>query len=159
MTPQDFWRFAEGYLDLPYIFGADGPTSFDCSGLAQFLLAHLALDPPGDQNADTLYRHFSDPQNGVPVGLSDAHCGTLVFYGKPSRVGHIAVCLTPTLMIEAGGGGPETISVEIAKKTKAKVRVRPIRRRPDIVGLRRPVRLPWGHAAPDPEIAAGLETR
>ena len=157
MTPQDLWEFAKPHLGAPYIWGADGPSAFDCSGFAQFLLAHLALDPKGDQTSNGLYQYFSDPKNGTAVSLADAHCGTLVFYGTPKSVGHIAMCLTPTLMIEAGGGGSETITVEIARKQGAKVRVRPILRRHDVVGFRRPVHLPWPSTAPDPILPDGIE--
>ncbi|MQT12604.1 C40 family peptidase [Segnochrobactrum spirostomi] len=159
-TPQDFYDHLKPFLGLPYIWGADGPSAFDCSGFAQMALASLGLDPSGDQSADGLYRHFSDRRNGTPVlSRADVHCGTIVFYGTQRRVGHIAICLNPTLMIEAGGGGSETISVAIARATGAKVRVRRIDRRHDIVGFRRPTGLPWANNAVDPELPPGIETQ
>jgi lysozyme len=141
---EEFIEYCKQHIGKPYIWGADGPDSFDCSGLAQALLAWVGLDPPGDQTANGLYRHFKIPDNGVPVAI--AECGCLVFYGKPSRVGHVAVCLDDKDMIEAGGGGPETTTIEIAVQHKAEVRTRPINRRSDLVALIRPRHLPWAES-------------
>ena len=145
MQPDDFERFARSFLGVPYIWGADGPDAFDCSGYVQTLLARLALDPPGDQTADALYRHFARPGFGQAVSVPDLGC--LVFYGKPSRIGHVAMCLNGSEMIEAGGGGPETTTVAIAREEGAEVRVRPITRRRDLVAVVRPVGLPWPASA------------
>jgi len=141
MQPEDFVEYCKQYLGLPYIWGANGPDAFDCSGFAQVVLARISLDPPGDQTANDLYRYFSNPQHGQPVAT--AECGCLVFYGKPARVGHVAICIDAENMIEAGGGGPETTSVAIARRQKAEVRIRPITRRKDIVSIIRPRHLPW----------------
>lgn len=141
MTPEDFIAFCKTFLGLPYIWGADGPDAYDCSGLAQVLLARLGLDPVGDQTAHDLYRHFQKPGHGSSVSIAD--CGCLAFYGKPRRIGHIAICLDAQNMIEAGGGGSETTTVERAREQGAKVRIRPIKRRSDLVALIRPAGLPW----------------
>lgn len=141
MQCTEFDAFARTFLGRPYIWGADGPDSFDCSGFAQTLLGRIGIDPPGDQTADGLFRHFSQPSHGTAT--LEASCGCLVFYGKPSRIGHVAICLDSVNMIEAGGGGSETTSIAIATAQGAEVRIRPIRRRRDIVAIIRPLRLPW----------------
>jgi lysozyme len=152
MQREEFTDYCRQHLGKPYIWGANGPESFDCSGLAQTLLARIGLDPPGDQTANDLFRYFSAPEKGRPVGT--AECGCLVFYGKPSRVGHVAICFDDKDMIEAGGGGPETTTVEIARQEHAEVRIRPITRRSDIVAIIRPHNLPW--LAPSVATAAPL---
>ncbi|MCU0588484.1 MAG: NlpC/P60 family protein [Syntrophobacteraceae bacterium] len=144
MTRVDFIEYCKEHLGKPYIWGSNGPDSFDCSGFAQVVLARLGLDPPGDQTANDIFRHFSRPDVGEPV--STPECACLVFYGKPARVGHVAICLNDSEMIEAGGGGPETTTVEKARKEGAEVRIRPIRRRSDIVAVIRPRNLPWSRS-------------
>ena len=141
MLANEFISFCKQYLGRPYIWGGSGPDVFDCSGYVQVVLARIGLDPPGDQTANDLYRYFTDPRKGVAVATPK--CGCLVFYGKPSKIGHVAICIDDTNMIEAGGGGSETISIDIARKQKAEVRVRPIDRRPDIVSIIQPLNLPW----------------
>jgi len=142
MTAAEFIAYCKTHLGKPYIWGANGPDTFDCSGFAQFVLGEIGLDDPKeDLAADGLYRRFKQSQNGtvIPKGL----CGALVFYGIPNRVTHVAVCLDDINMIEAGGGGPKTKTVEIARKQKAEVRIKLINRRKDIVAIVLPKNLPW----------------
>lgn len=141
MTANEFIDYCKTHLCKPYIWGKDGPDTFDCSGFAQFVLEKIRLDPKGDQTAHTLYDHFKQIKNGtvVPKG----QCGALVFYGIPNRVTHVAVCIDEINMIEAGGGGEKTKTVEIARKQKAEVRIKPINRRKDIVAIVLPKHLPW----------------
>lgn len=142
MTPQDFIDYGKTFIGLPYIWGADGPDAYDCSGLVQKLLAYVALDPPGDQTADGLYQYFKGDNRAVPVTQAEAQCGTLVFFGKPSRVGHVAICLDNTFMIEAGKGGPDTTTVAQARARHAEVMISAINRRTDIVAFLTPADLP-----------------
>jgi hypothetical protein len=143
-----FRAFCRSLLGKPYIWGADGPNAFDCSGLAQALLARLQLDPQGDQTADAIYRHFRDPANGSPVhGHADLGC--LAFFGSPHRIGHVGVCLDRRDMIEAAKGGPEITTVEAALAHGAAVAVNPITRRRDLVAVLRPNGLPWAYRAGD----------
>jgi cell wall-associated NlpC family hydrolase len=140
MTPQEFRSFCDSTLELPYVWGADGPDQFDCSGLVQHLLSRLGLDPPEDQSAFGLYRHFK--QDGVAEATATPRLGTLLFFGTETRVSHVALALDGEQMIEAGGGGPECMSPEIARSIGAKVRIRPIAGRKYLVGALTP-RLPW----------------
>ena len=138
----DFVAFCRTFVGKPYIWGADGPDAYDCSGLVQALLARIGLDPAGDQTADALYRWFSQPGKGSRI-VGAPSLGCLVFYGTPRRIGHVAMCLDATTMIEAGGGGPEITSVEIAREHKAQVREERIDRRKDLVAVIAPAGLPW----------------
>ncbi|MCE5245081.1 MAG: GH25 family lysozyme [Syntrophobacteraceae bacterium] len=146
MQKEEFITLCKRQLHKPYVWGTDGPDTFDCSGLAQFFLALVGLDPPGDQTASDLYRHFSTSRNGRPVAT--AECGCLVFYGRHSKVGHVGICLDEKEMIEAGGGGPEITSVALAKQHNAEVRIANINRRDDIVAIIRPNMLPWSGEQP-----------
>ncbi len=64
----------------PYVYGAAGPDSFDCSGLTMFSWAAAGVS----------LSHSSSIQSGqgVPVSMSDIAPGDLVFYYSPiSHVG------------------------------------------------------------------------
>lgn len=141
MTPVEFVSYCNQFVGLPYIWGADGPDAYDCSGLVQKLLARLALDPPNDQSAAELHRYFSAPNAGIAIPRP--MLGALAFFGKPRRIGHVGFCLDDIQMIEAAGGNDETTSIEIAKQIGAMVKINPVTRRHDLVVLIKPLRLPW----------------
>jgi len=133
------------YGNIPYIWGGENETiGLDCSGFAQKVLSILNMDPKGDQSAQGLFEHFSNRFSNPFASIKSADLGDLVFFGESvNKINHIAVCLGHGLMMEAGGGGSKTTTVEIAKSQKAKVRVVNIERRKDLVIILRPVDLPW----------------
>jgi cell wall-associated NlpC family hydrolase len=143
MNQDEFRALCEQHLGKCYIWGANGPGTFDCSGLVQWMLATIQLDPAGDQTANGLYRHFKRPKQSSNVAPSAAELGDLVFYGTPRRLGHIAIAWGEGRIFEAGGGGSETTSIEIAQQQNASVRIADMDRRPDLVAVLRPAALPW----------------
>jgi cell wall-associated NlpC family hydrolase len=68
-------------LGKPYVYGAAGPNSFDCSGLTMYSWAAAGVS----------LSHASSVQSGqgVPVAISDLQPGDLVFYYSP--VSHVAM--------------------------------------------------------------------
>lgn len=126
-------------LGVPYVWGADGPDRFDCSGFAQYALEYLGLDPIDDQNSRMLYSHFRKPENGrVLSGFEPATLGDLAFFGHPSSVSHVSVCLDASKVIEAGGGGRRTRTPTLG----AEVRIVSLDRRSDRVAIVRPHGVP-----------------
>lgn len=122
--------YAMSYVGLPYIWGGDDPVKgFDCSGLAQEILAAFGADPQGDQSADALYRHFKRASS------NQRKCGALAFFGTEAKITHVGVMVDSLRMIEAGGGGSKTLSREDAIAQNAYVRIRPINRRSDLVAV------------------------
>ena len=126
-------------LGKPYIWGGDDTIKgFDCSGLAQEVLASIGLDPKGDQTANALCEHFKHPANGVmhiDNGIVKGYLefGTLLFFGNTNRITHVAIAIDQTLMYEAGGGGSKTRTIEDAIAQNAYIRIRPIARRKDLI--------------------------
>jgi len=67
----------------PYVFGAAGPNSFDCSGLVKFVFAKFGI---------TLPHHANDMKHyGVQVSEKDAKPGDLVFVFSGSFAHHVAI--------------------------------------------------------------------
>lgn len=84
------WAFAE--LGQPYVWGATGPDSFDCSGLTQFVWKAAGVPIPrvaADQYAWT-----------IPVPLSQLLPGDLVFFGT-TDIHHVGVYIGDGLMVNA----------------------------------------------------------
>lgn len=140
MTRAIFQQACVAFLNIPYLWGGDDPMQgFDCSGLAQELMAMLGLDPVGDQTAQTLHDHFKVRSRG-----SHRDAGSLVFYGSSvTKITHVGVMLDDTTMIEAGGGGSKTLDVTGAIRQNAYIRLRPYNARKDVVAVISPKGLPW----------------
>lgn len=84
--------FAKAQIGKPYVFGASGPSSYDCSGLTM-----AAWQAAGVQLARTSQAQFND---GVPVSTSELEPGDLVFfYGSPPD--HVGIYVGNGVVIHA----------------------------------------------------------
>lgn len=72
--------------DKPYVWGAEGPDSFDCSGLVKYAL---------EKAFGKSFPHYSGDQYSASRGVKDPQIGDLVFFG-PGGQNHVGVY--------AGGG-------------------------------------------------------
>jgi cell wall-associated NlpC family hydrolase len=106
------WAYRE--LGKPYVWGAEGPDSFDCSGLTKYVWA----------KAGVYLDHYTGSQwnEGRHVSQSELRPGDLVFFG--SDLHHVGIYVGNGNMIEAPHSG-------------ADVRVAPYDR-PDYAGAVRP---------------------
>lgn len=132
MNPREVaLNYSLSFIGTPYRWGGSDPIDgFDCSGFVQEVLAAVGLDPAGDQTAAQLYaslKHSAVPLDKVPSG-------GLVFFGtSEASISHVGFCIGNGLMVEAGGGGSATTSREAAAAQDAYIRIRPIRRRKDLI--------------------------
>ena len=149
---EEFRAYLMTFLNIPYRWGGANPLQgLDCGGFVQLGLDYLLIDPPGDQTADGLLRHFVPRSDQVQT----ADLGTLLFFGDlgraPPRATHVAIALDRLRVIEAGGGDSSTLTLERAAAQGAYVKVSRIARRRDLICMLRPHALPW---ALDEAIAA-----
>ena len=78
-----------------YVYGAAGPSAFDCSGLTMMSWAQAGVGLP----------HSSSAQfgSGVHVSSSDLQPGDLVFYYSP--ISHVAIYIGNGLIVHAANPG------------------------------------------------------
>lgn len=138
---EDFLVFLMGYHRVWYKWGGDDYSGIDCSGFVQKAMAYLLLDPPGDQTADELMRHYR--KNGDILMFGKSELGSLVFYGKNGKATHVTVALGNGKAIGANGGGSSCTTEAIAKQMQAYVKVHNINYRDDLLCIVRPPGLPW----------------
>jgi cell wall-associated NlpC family hydrolase len=72
---------ATGKLGKPYVWGAAGPNSFDCSGLVQWAFSQVGKSLPHSSNAQS--------RLGTPVSMANLQPGDLVFFYSP--VSHVGI--------------------------------------------------------------------
>jgi hypothetical protein len=99
----------------PYIFGAEGPGGYDCSGLTKVAWAAVGVH----------LEHYTGDQirEGRSVSRSELQPGDLVFYGSP--VHHVGIYVGNNTMVHAPHTGDH-------------VRMASIDRSGAITGIRRP---------------------
>lgn len=117
---------AQSLLGVRYRYGGGSPDEgVDCNEVVQIILNAGGADLPGDQTAQALFDHFSQPANHLS---QDPALGSLVFYGQSRKqISHVAWCIDARRHIEAAGGDRTTITPAIAHQRKAFVRLTPIR--------------------------------
>jgi cell wall-associated NlpC family hydrolase len=94
-------KTAYAQLGDPYVYGAAGPSAFDCSGLTMFAWNSAGVSLPHSSSAQ-----YSSTRH---VAISDLQPGDLVFYYSP--ISHVAIYIGGGRIIHAPHPGR---SVEIA---------------------------------------------
>jgi len=128
-------QYAMSFVGCNYKWGGSNPiTGFDCSGLVQEILKSVGIDPPGDQTAQDLYRHFLPKSTAMNFSP-----GALAFYGPSLRnIIHVGFLIDSYRMVEAGGGGSLVTNKEESALVDAFVRIRAVRARADFLVTLKP---------------------
>ena len=99
---KDIIDTAKTYLGVPYVYGAESPKAFDCSGFVRYVY---------NQAASIVLPRTSKSQwaSGVPTTLSKAKPGDVLVFdtvgGAPS---HVAILIDGKSFINAISDGPKT---------------------------------------------------
>ena len=72
-------RYAKRFLGVPYVWGGDSPSGFDCSGLVRYVYERFGIDLP--------HSTYADFDLGVAVGRWALKPGDLVFFNGVGHVG------------------------------------------------------------------------
>src|SRR5690606_5919094 len=94
-TGADIVNAARQHLGKPYIWGANGPNAFDCSGLVYYVLNQAGIKI-GDNTAAG-YQMSGKPISGPPQP------GDIVFFGQPPT--HCGIYIGDGKMIHAPHSG------------------------------------------------------
>jgi len=87
-------QYAETKLGCPYVWGATGPRTYDCSGLVMDAYAHMGVGLPR--------MTYDMIRVGTPVDRADVRAGDLVFSDFSGRgPEHVQLAVSSTKVIEA----------------------------------------------------------
>jgi murein DD-endopeptidase len=102
---------------LPYVWAADGPHAFDCSGLVCYCLAEVGgPDWRATHRCQTLWEALPPTREPQP--------GDLALYGTPGHATHVMLVVGDGRVYGACGGDSTTTSPELALQRGARVRYR-----------------------------------
>lgn len=74
---------AKKHLGKPYVWGAEGPNSFDCSGLVQYVYGQCGISL-----SRTTYTQVNE---GKQVNTNTLELGDLVFFGSVAAPHHVGI--------------------------------------------------------------------
>jgi hypothetical protein len=95
LSASDAVELAARLIDRPYVWGAEGPDAFDCSGLTQYVYRESGIALPR--------RAISQSRTGEPSGRR-LQRGDLVFFSSDARrslVTHVGIYEGAGMMIDA----------------------------------------------------------
>ena len=116
-------RAAMSRQGMPYVWGAAGPKSFDCSGLVQWSFAQAGIAMPRVAAAQALA--------GPAVPVRKIQPGDLLFYHTdptaPTYISHVAIYLGNGWMIQAPEPGQhvEIVPADVGSEFAGAIRVNP----------------------------------
>jgi NlpC/P60 family len=81
--------YAQAELGKPYVYGDEGPSTFDCSGLMQYVYGEIGISLP----------RTAAQQQKYATSIASPLPGDLVFYGNPAH--HVALYVGNGMQIAA----------------------------------------------------------
>ncbi|MDX3071699.1 C40 family peptidase [Streptomyces sp. MI02-7b] len=75
--------FLKAQVGKPYVYGATGPSAYDCSGLTQAAFRTIGVELPRTSQAQSTF--------GTQVPVSEVQPGDLLFWGGVGSAYHVAV--------------------------------------------------------------------
>ncbi|WP_297418619.1 C40 family peptidase [Clostridium sp.] len=76
-------NYAYKFLGKPYVYGANGPNAFDCSGLTQYVYNKFGVGL-----SRTTYSQVNE---GIKVNRNDLRPGDLVFFNTEGSISHVGI--------------------------------------------------------------------
>ena len=98
---------AQDQLGKPYVWSAEGPDSFDCSGLVYY-----CLKQSGHSVSRRSAKGFSQTGSWTLISsMSELRAGDLVFFKSDSKdsVNHTGICISSSVMIHASSSKGQVV--------------------------------------------------
>ena len=89
-------NIARTLLGIPYVYGGEDPSGFDCSGFTQYVFGKAGISIPRTASA----------QQDAATPVSNPQPGDLVFYGSPAW--HVGIYTGNGMMIDSPRSGKST---------------------------------------------------
>jgi cell wall-associated NlpC family hydrolase len=89
-------NIARGLLGIPYVYGGESPSGFDCSGFTMYVFGKAGISIPRTASA----------QQRAATPVSDPKPGDLVFFGSPAW--HVGIYTGNGMMIDSPRAGKST---------------------------------------------------
>jgi hypothetical protein len=105
--------YARAQLGKPYVWGAEGPNGFDCSGLV-----YAAEKAAGLNVSRTTAAGLG--KQGTAVPLAAAKPGDVLYYDEPGTTDHVAIYAGNGVMIEAPTQGVPVREVKVRTPTSVR---------------------------------------
>lgn len=84
---------AKGFIGKPYVYGSQGPNSFDCSGFVRYVFSKTGVIS-GVNDIDKIPRTasgiYSSP-NTNKISFNEIQPGDMVFFKSGSKINHIGL--------------------------------------------------------------------
>ncbi|BDR65054.1 C40 family peptidase [Clostridium tetani] len=102
----DLVSYSYQFMGKPYVWGASGPNSFDCSGFTAYVYKNFGV------NLD----HYTGSQyeEGKPVSKSELISGDLIFFNTTSSISHVGIYVGGGQFIHASSGGGKVIVSDLS---------------------------------------------
>lgn len=138
---QILYDLIKAHLGIPYIWGGDDPSGYDCSGfILELLKSHGIVENGFDATSKGLFTRLKARTGSAVVPA--AGFGRIAFYGSDiGTITHVAICLDDRLVAEAGGGDQTVKTADDAARKNAFIRIRPLACRKDLVAI---LHIDWG---------------
>lgn len=99
-------ELAKSQIGKPYVYGASGPNSFDCSGLVVYCYKHTTMPGIGRPDAQGLYGMCTKTSSPSPGDL----CFFTGTYKTPKYITHVGIYVGDNQMIAAEGTAVQQVS-------------------------------------------------
>lgn len=109
---QNIENKAKSFLGVPYVWGATGPSKFDCSGFTQWVYRDVGINIPRVSREQARVGQF--------VSYENLQAGDMVFFDtkrkRTGRVCHVGIYLGNGNFIHASSAGKSVVIYNFNKK-------------------------------------------